>query len=240
MPEVGGKYARYYDPDDLNEGYRLVTSLLSNKKELNALNQEIQKSYKTKDWETFSLEFYDAVTSTKTTRVGDGVRCTLPEGEVIGMGSDEILNRDAKNKQLIYLSATRRTGWFPVEPWGCWTSARRAQIKFQTDLRPNEKIMVYLSLVMPPNTENPKCQISINGIDTVVDEFGETLTWAVAEGAVGEAGVVTVNFLSSGRYSAPDHRDLFVGLKALAYCRREDFAARTSLLEKFVLGSLLK
>ena len=60
MPEVGGKFARYVNPEDVGEGYALVRDLLANPDKLDHWTSEIATSFKPKTWDRFSMEFFDA------------------------------------------------------------------------------------------------------------------------------------------------------------------------------------
>ena len=58
--------------------------------------------------------------------------------------------------------------------------------------------------------------------------------WFVADGKTGPKGEVTIVLFSGGPFHHPDTRELFVGLKALAYCESADALSRVKILEKIM------
>ena len=74
MPEVGGEFARYVNPDDVNDGYNLVRELVGNPRELERWTNEVATSFKPKTWLQFSAEFFDAATElSKADSLSEGV-----------------------------------------------------------------------------------------------------------------------------------------------------------------------
>ncbi len=102
MPEVGGKFARYVNPDDVNDGYNLVRELVENPQELARWTNEIATSYKPKAWLQFSEEFFDA--ATEISKANDLPRkCLIEPADIVGMGRAEVKRRDELNLTLPYL-----------------------------------------------------------------------------------------------------------------------------------------
>ena len=130
MPEVGGKFAKYVNPEDVNKGYALVRDLLANPEEIERWSREIATSYKPKTWDQFSVEFFDAATDISRADEHPGNRL-IEAADIVGMGTAEINRRDALDEPLTYLAGARQKGWHPVEPWGCWTASRAPHSLFR-------------------------------------------------------------------------------------------------------------
>ncbi len=238
MPEVGGNLARYFDPDDVSQGYRVVRALLSDREDLRLWTDMVRQEHKPKSWATFASEFVDVVIASHSTENSGSVNCVLEPNEIVGIGSDESLIRDRKGRKLLTVAAARIVGWHPTEPWGCWSSARRSMLKFYTRLVGGTKVIVYLSLKLPAGTRDATCRITIGGIDTMILDLTETPAWVPAKGLVDPDGSLTISFLSGGGFSHPESRDLYVGIRSLGYYEKDNLAARVSLLEEIIFEDL--
>ena len=156
------------------------------------------------------------------------------------MGRAEVNRRDELNLTLPYLGSARRTGWNAVEPWGCWTSSRRATLTFATRLPPNTEVAIYLSLLLPPGTASEKVSVKIDagGISSIIRNIRTEECWYVAEGKTGPEGEVSIILLSNGPFAKTDKGEAFVGLGSLAYCESSDALARVKFFEKITLEKL--
>ncbi|MCI4677315.1 glycosyltransferase [Rhodoblastus acidophilus] len=237
MPEVGGKFARYINPDDVNEGYELVRDLLDHPDKLQSWTQEVVNGYAPKRWQTFASEYFDALTT-----ICEGNQKTqngfIEVGDVVGLGRDEIARRDQLDLPLTYLANARGRGWFAAENWGCWTSARRATLRFATKLAPNTAVAVYLAMQLPGETDPQKVsvRIEIGGIANVFKQLRPRARWLVADGKTETDGSLSIVLFSSGPFAVPDHRELFVGLTALAFCESADALSRVKIVEKITFS----
>jgi glycosyltransferase involved in cell wall biosynthesis len=237
MPEVGGTFARYVNPDDVNEGYAEVERLLSHPQELERWTREIRAEFRPKTWTEFVGHFFDTVSDVAQTD-GRTINGVLGAGEIIGMGRDEIKRRETLGKRLIYLAQARVKGWHPVEGWGCWTSSRRATLRFPTALPPKSPITVYLMLELPDGTDSNAVSVlaEVGGVPNKLTGFKLASKWFLLDGKTGEDGSVEIVLVSAGPFGRPDVRELYVGLRAVAYCASKDTEARMSVLENIVLG----
>ena len=237
MPEVGGKFARYVDPEDVNEGYALVRDLLSNPDELANWTEEVAAGYKPKTWRQFAIEYLES--AMEVGKADDlPVNGVFEAADVIGMGSAEVSRRDERGLPLTYLASARRSGWHAVEEWGCWSRSRRATLHFKTRLEPDTDIAVYLRLQMPGATGHDgapaSVQVEVGGRPTLFKRL-PSKRWIVAEGKTDADGAVSISLLSAGPFDRPDSRELYAGLSALAFCESQDAAARVKILEKITL-----
>jgi len=236
MPEVGGKFARYVNPEDVHEGYVLVRDLIEHPNRLDEWTQDIATGYKPKTWRQFAAEYFAA--TVRVSKPDDSpVNGVLEVADVVGAGRQEINRRDGLGKSLTYLSAARVKGWHPVEDWGCWTSSRRATLRFNTRLAADAEICVYLKLQTPGQTDHDKIsvRVEVGGVLNVFKPSSSSSSWFVAEGKTGAEGEVSIVFFSAGPFDK-DHRELYVGLRALAFCVSADALSRIKIVEKITFG----
>ncbi len=236
MPEVGGKFARYINPEDVREGAAEVERLLADPGELQRWTAEIAAGYKPRTWFEFVTDFFNA--ATEVDKIDGGMNGVIEAGEIVGMGRDEIKRRDGLGKRLAYLAPARIRGWHAVEGWGCWASSRRATLRFPTVLPGASPITLYLMLTLPDGTKFDAVSIvaEVGGISTRFGRFKAAPKWVVLDGKTDANGVVEIILVSSGQFGRADARELYVGVQALAYCERRDVEARLSLIEKIALG----
>jgi glycosyltransferase involved in cell wall biosynthesis len=236
MPEVGGKFARYVDPDDIYEGFTLVRDFLTHPDKLAQWTAEVQSGYRSRTWREFAIDYLQSTTEIDKAdaRPVNGV---FEAGDVVGMGSAEVDRRGDLGKPLTYLAPARRVGWHAVEPWGCWASARRATLHLPTRLAPNSEVCVYLHLQTPGRTdpEAVSLHVDVGGRLNVFKRLQPRRHWVVAEGRTDAEGAISISIVSSGRYDKPDTRELFVGLASLGFCKADDLLARITILERIVL-----
>lgn len=236
IPEVGGKFARYVDPENVYEGYVLVRDLITNPKKLAEWTSEIEAGYVAKTWRDFSIEYFEAVTA--VSKSDDlPVNGAFEAGDVIGMGTAEVHRRDAMGLSQTYLASARRSGWHAVEPWGCWARSRRATLRLPTNLPPNADVSVYLGLQIPDEADpdNVTAKIEAGGRLCVVKPLRSKRQWAVADGKTEADGALSISILSVGRFGKVDSRELFFGLSGLAFCLRDDALTRVRILEEITL-----
>lgn len=238
MPEVGGKLARYVNPDDVNEGYRLVAGLLQSPHDLADWATEIAASFVPRRWAQFVDEYYDAVLRIAETEPQGAVNALVEPGEIIGMGRDELTRRGAARLPITYLAPYRISGWHPPEDWGGWASERRALLRIRTRLAPNAAVAVYISLALPAGTDTEQAfvKLTIGGVETTLTNLTLKPKWFAAAGRTAAQGEIDIQIFSGGSYPQPDGRVLFAGLSALAFCPAEDVQGRMGLLERITIG----
>lgn len=239
MPEVGGKFARYFDPDDVNEGYAEVLRLLSNPQELERWADQIVSEYKPRLWSDFVSDFFDTVAEIDQ-NAHRAANCVVEPGDIVGMGRNEIARRDGLGKRLTYLSPIRVKGWHGVEDWGCWSSSRRSILKFSTPLPPLTPITLYMFLDVPAGTSADGVSVTAEVGDVMnrLNKFYTSPKWCLLEGKTDDRGDVEIITICAGPFARPDVRELFIGLRALAYCSTKDTEARMTLLERVLVGGL--
>ena len=236
LPEVGGRFARYVDPNEPRDGAAVVERLLRNPGELARWKQEIARGFHPRSWSDFAHDFLDAVFAVEG-RPGP-INGLLEPAEIVGMGRKEIERREALGERLTYLAPARVTGWRPAEDWVCWTSSRRATLRFSTPLPPFALVTLYLMLQLPEGTtpESVSVVAEAGGPPTRLTQIEVAPKWVIVDGLTDAQGDVEVALVSEGVFGRPDPRELFVGLRALAYCASGDRPARLTMMERLSVG----
>jgi|GEM_PF-735397 glycosyltransferase involved in cell wall biosynthesis len=241
IPEVGGDLVRYVDPFDVQDGYRAIKQLVTDRVELNRFTQRVQREFRPKSWRAFCAEFFGAIDEFRQ-GFSDELspnNCKLPTGELLFIGDDDVSRLDASGSRLITARMTRAGGWHPVEHWGVWASERRARIRFLTELAEGDAVKIYLRLQQPPGSKDVRCLLRVGGIGTVLDTLSTHATFYQAEGRVATGGALEISLAFTGKFGKPDHRELYLGLSALGFCRSEDPLDRVALLEKVTLCQIV-
>ena len=236
MPEVGGRFARYLDPDDIAAGVALVRELIEDKAALADWRKDIATNFRARTWRQFSKDYIAGLLAFAEP---DG-RCynnRFRAGELYGMGAWEVARRDANGEDLTYLVSARSYGWHDNEDWGCWAASRKAGITLATDLDPGGRATIYLLLRAPGQHHAINFQI-MQGDETVdMGTVGASETWRNLDCQVGEDGVVKLDFVTkSAKPEVGDVRDLYVGLIGIAFCRHDDIAQRLKIIEAIALN----
>jgi glycosyltransferase involved in cell wall biosynthesis len=63
MPEAGGEFCVYVDPDNTTATFERIRSLIENPGELDALEHRLQSSFRPTSWSETADEIWDAVTA---------------------------------------------------------------------------------------------------------------------------------------------------------------------------------
>lgn len=233
IPEVGGTLARYVDPSDLGEGYKLIRELLSDRRALERWTKQVRDEFRPRSWQTFSDEFFAAAAGYWRSETGDTPmnHCLLPSGQIIFGGHDDVMRIDGAGRKLVSFRMARVGGWHAIEGWGVWASQRRARLRFRTELAENDEVKLYLMLRLPSDTESAKCTVRAGRDDTVFDRLAEKPMFCQANGRIKAGGLMEIELISTGTFQTSDGRDLYVGLIALAFCQIGDMSARVALLE---------
>lgn len=230
LPEVGGRFARYLDPFDLDQGYEVFRSILSDRVALEKWTDDIRANYKPKTWDEFSREFFDSVVALYLKRECKEYvnNCFLEAKTIYFIGDDDVARLDRDGLPLVTFRMARVSGWHPTEPWGCWAAERRAQLKFRTRHTAGTKVSVFLLLHVPPGSEGATCTVTIGGVETLLTKLSPEATWRSVTGVVSENECIEIGVLSNGTFGEPDRRRLYVGIHALAHCNNNDVLTRVS------------
>jgi glycosyltransferase involved in cell wall biosynthesis len=236
MPEVGGQFCKYLDPFDVEDGYRVISSVLADRPALASWTHHVRTEFHPRTWYSFSAELFDAIHNYTKNQDNDVCynNCIIETGEVATFGDDLIEQLDMKKKRLITARMTRLDGWHGLEDWGGWAAKRKATLRFTTRLAPGTNILLYLNLKAPAGDAAAECTINVNKTATFVDNLCSMAQWYVAPGTVGANGIVDVLLTSGKGFFHLHGRELYVGILAMAVVPAGDPVAEKRLLEQIV------
>ncbi|MBV8107341.1 MAG: glycosyltransferase [Hyphomicrobiales bacterium] len=198
VPEVGGHLSLYFDPHDLEDGYRVVSKILSDRTALADWSAKVKREFKPKSWRTFTEEFFDALVAAakEIDFKNRAPHCVLETATVAPLGGAALAEMDARGLKLVTARMSRVSGWWEPESWGCWASQRRAVLRFGTRLRPDTDCIVYLHMRSPHDTELGDCVVRSGDLSTRLEHVGATPRWRAARCRAGEDGFVELVLLS--------------------------------------------
>jgi glycosyltransferase involved in cell wall biosynthesis len=240
IPEVGGALCKYFDPFDIDDGYRVVSHVLADRPALAAWTKQVQAEFRPKTWKHFSEELFGVVQRFERDRTPDeiGNNCILETSEIATFGHDPLEQLDIKQRRLITARMTRISGWHSLEQWGCWAARRHATLRIVTRMPPGTDAIVYLHLKTADFDFSADCTIKVNEAITFVDELGPVPVWCTASGQVGEHGIIDIVLLSGKGFFHRHGRELYIGILGIAVAPAHDAAARFELLARIVRGGV--
>jgi glycosyltransferase involved in cell wall biosynthesis len=176
MPEVGGDFALYVDPYNIEEGYQTITGLLEDRPRLAALEQNLRQAYHPITWRAAAARMMQVLADAHA-------GLPVPEGE--GAKSQRLPSlelgrayefRDSPPqggalRQLGAEIALRAAGhllappdWYEMEEWGVWSSGQAARLGFKVEAAPSYDLSCYLVLRLPSDVPKIDCDILVNGV----------------------------------------------------------------------------
>ncbi len=126
-----------------------------------------------------------------------------------------------------------------MEPWGSWSSKRRAQLRLNLGAEhAGQEASLYLELRLPPYDADQQVWVSNSvGNSVALTSLGAP-RWVRCKVAVDDDGFLNIyieRHLRETEVGNGDARRLYVGLSGLGYYLNNDLAARTSLIENLIL-----
>jgi glycosyltransferase involved in cell wall biosynthesis len=240
MPEVGGTFCKYFDPFDVDDGYRVISETLSDPGALDAWTQRVERDFKVRTWSKFSEELFLTLLAHK----GDSVRRTaegrslIASGTIAYFGSDTLAEMDARGVKLRSARMSRISGWHGAEGWGCWAAKRNAVIQFRSDLKAGEECVLYLLLKTADGDCPADCNVKIGSTSTLLRNLGPTPRWRTVKGVVGAGGAVEVVFVSGKGFNHRHGREIYIGVIALGIAGTAQAAAHLDIIDEIVPGGL--
>jgi len=235
MPEVGGDFVRYFDPFDEESALQAIRQPIMDRDDLRQWQDRIATAFRPKRWGDFCSEFYHSVIECADAAPSGAAAYLplLPSRRRINGGDNDILVAAAEKRPIITSRAARARNWHANESWGTWSSDRRCEIAFRSDLAEGERIDLFLCLHRANSGERDPAVIADCGAGTATITLSQHPTFYRFAGIVQADGVVRVQLLARGRFPNVDVRGLYVGWNGLAYCRAgsdEDLAATVAQL----------
>ena len=236
LPEVGGEFAKYIDPNDADEGVRLFKALFTDRERIAAWARVIETHYAPKTWRAFTAQLLDACgrMAGDTAQTASANNCLLRAGATYQLGNSAI-NQIEDERPLASFRMSRDAHWHPLEDWGCWSSERDSSLAFRCDLPAGAALLVALRLQATPDSHDAAATVAINDGRPRRFALYRAAAWFVVAGEVAADGRVRIQFRCNGDFGQPDTRSLFVGLQALEI-QRDSVAVRSALLRRSLIS----
>ena len=244
IPEVGGGFVDYFDPNNLEDGVRVIGRLIEDRAWLAERQAAITERFIPRGWDAVAAEMLEKLAGVGAAKSVPMGRAALAEGVVFR--PQDLVQTSPAQARLIR-GSTRfllTPSFFGPEAIGAWMKGRFGEIGFETELAAGTPVVVYLSLIKSGLFE--ECRLKA-GIDPWGTEPGPQPGSVLLRphtgpdnikitGQVGAGGFCRVTLEVSGDYERPqpDQRDLVIGLAKLGYAAAENTVARISVFENFV------
>lgn len=238
IPEVGGDFVRYIDPNDLNSGVAVFRELCTNPTVLKDWSDRIKKEFRPVLWADVARNLCDAL---ENEMKGGHSRRSLVyykarSGSIAPIGHEL---RDRMIKSDLSLGAApliRIKGWHPVESWGSWSRSRTSSIRFGTTLPEGSRITVGLKVRLPGSGAAVVKVLSSGDYKTEFSGLPLKGCWKFITAMVKEGGSVEVTFNCVGdvMLQSEETRPLYLGLEAFGYAALDGVEERFSLLQEII------
>jgi hypothetical protein len=246
MPEVGGDWAVYVDPHNVNDGYAAITALLDDRPRLAACEADLRDHYQPMTWRAASQALMEIVAASHAALPGARPErgrglppleldrlyrfCSIapPDGPLQGLGA-EIAARAAK-------SLLAGPDWHGTEDWGAWSCGLSAPFGFSVAACPAGGLVAYLTLRLPYAPGDVACVVLVNG---------ERQGSLMLDGTRDHDIKVNLPACGTNEYRlelrlarmirpaphSPDQRLLGVGVRSLCVCAADNRQSRLGFFE---------
>ncbi len=253
LPEAGGDFAEYFDPDSEADFLRQLERLLDDQNYRQQREKHIADQFRPRKWSDLANEIIETVTRWQHERTARTGIDTMSHEIINGIARMNLgkLYRLTQNQEIsiwpgMVMGEILRggTGWWAPDDWGCWTKGAGAYLTFSTEST-TEPLRGYLGLKGLPSTP---CPYAIEFPDHAptkgVLSGGESRWIPFILPPRSNAVVVRIAIqgeatedlsVSSGRH---DRRVVSLGVTGIMLCKESDVAARMNMLEAIQFDDL--
>lgn len=237
IPEVGGDFVRYIDPNDLNMGFDVFKNAICDEASLKEWTRRIESEFEPVTWKAVTLELCSKLLEAARSDGERGPRAyyRAEQGIVAPIGSElrDLLSK--RNSAIINAPLVRGSGWHPLESWGCWARSRSCSVRFGADLPDGARVTVGLKFRFPSPTR-VVVNVSTNGEHVArLTDFGPKSNWRFVSTTVSNQ-LVELTFNCIGEVAVPpqEKRSLFLGIEAFSFAANESVENRFSMLQNII------
>jgi len=253
LPEVGGDFAIYVDPFNLDSGFKAISGLITDPSSLKRREQHLRSSFIARTWKDVGRDFFAGIDSVVTANQQQQeprtlYAPTLDAGEILDVATMNNVGARGASYVANPVRLAFAEGWRVVESSGTWMLESTAKLRLQTHCRPGQPLSVLLHVGTSPWVgEHNTVRISASGPFSrrrgqAKSQYSKlaapsTNWWIRMTGEVDELGCLTVYFRTEGTVVPPDKSDVPVALRlyAVGYAASDDVMGRLSLLEQVLL-----
>ena len=257
IPEVGGEFAVYIDPFNLESGYDTVRRLILDPTALAEQETKLKNRFVARTWSDVATDFFTKVDTVVSGLDEDKVERiiyapSLQPGEVLRVRTMENVGAGgatyvANPERLVFSQ-----GWRAVDTRGTWMLDPAATLRLRTECSPGQRVSVLLHLGTSPWVRsNHTMRISAAGPiqrrrlkdDAVLSMplAEDSDIWVRLKGQVDGGGYLTIMIRVDGEVTA-EGSNIPVALRfyAVGYAALDDIGARLNLLENAMLTTQFK
>ncbi len=245
IPEVGGDFVDYVDPQNLQEGIAVMGRLLDDRAYLAGRQRNIVENFKPRDWDEVANTFVDNVRILGAAPLTPMSYPRLREGWYFRPGD---LTKASLALAPYSTKATRlliATSFYLQEPFGAWMRGRYGEIEFQTDLAEGQAVIIYMEFLTTDWSSG--CSILASIQTSPGEQPARPLPIRMSphervritvRGQVGTEGLCRLSLEITGAYAMPEHdsRDFVVGLTGIGYASPDNQSARSDIYESLVFN----
>ncbi|KON62949.1 4-alpha-N-acetylgalactosaminyltransferase [Komagataeibacter europaeus] len=237
IPEVGGDYVEYIDPNNPKKTYEVFRSLFSDYGKIEKLEEKIKNNFKIRTWKNYCEEFYTCIDTHLETKAyispeGNNV---YSAGKIYFYGYDDVSEQSKKGGELVTARMTRVAGWHRLQEWGSWAAKPKAILHLPTKLPEGTKISIFIRIQAPPSPERMWLSCHGGAEDFVYGYVSTTPAFINFDGAVGKNGDIVIS-LDSTDVPPEDgaYPTVHVGISAIGFVLADDSNAYVKFLGKIL------
>jgi glycosyltransferase involved in cell wall biosynthesis len=244
LPEVGGEFVWYVDPDNVTEGLTLLADLIADPARVTAQEALIKASFEPRRWADVGANLLAGFTQLREadrSRAEAGFELALIPGVLYSAGTKKDKQKKASlgSQQLAALDLLLDEGWFRAEPWGRWLKGQQGTVQLaRSSEAPAGPHLICFELQSVEFWQGTRILITCPqaGLECAVPFAARqrhvvVIAMALPPGSCDFIFRVDRTDVSGG----PDARGLSIGLLQFGYAAADDTAARAQLRDSFGL-----
>ena len=247
IPEVGGEFAEYFDPNDKFGAFTKIERMIFDDGHRKALEERIHREFKPRTWNEVADNLLRTIEEIRENLVSRPELHTEPlvaptEAELHELTAKAIAAPSGVSWIKKALRLIRGPGWHPLEEWGCWSRASRPTLFMSLGKEAaSQPFTIYLQLRSRPGAGERSFRI-VDSHESAIHYTGlkESPIWVKGAAMSDERGVIeiTVDGGDEARWPDPprngDGRKLYFGLSGFGYHRAGDVEARLNIIESML------
>jgi glycosyltransferase involved in cell wall biosynthesis len=239
IPEVGGDLVKYFDPYNVNDGYKVITDLLDGPSSLDDATRRISRHFDPRLWSDVGKNLFSQTIALSTITPAEDCLgyVELKESALLTFGQED--SRDADWGLEASLACTE--GWNAPESWGRWSSSPLSTISFKAQA--NCKYSILLEYRMVPWMADNTVALHALSKDRVVlpaalgstDEDGIQYWLVKADVVSDDRGIVKIVLETVGTAAKGEERMLYLGVRRMMYYKPTDSSSVARASEALAL-----
>ncbi|MET0373588.1 MAG: glycosyltransferase family 1 protein, partial [Rhizorhabdus sp.] len=240
IPEVGGDFVDYVDPDDLNDGVRVLTRMIEDDRYRAERRRNITAHFKARSWQDVGADLLRALAEMRAIAPPGGEVAPVRLSEAVIFRPGDIMGRQAPLPGYFDepLALAMARSFYEPEPDGAWMRGGSGELTVRTTIPADGTAIIYVAVRPAPWAVDGGFSISIAG------SGGRPRWMRLADGRnllrieapVMDDGSCTLRFecATEPEPLPGDTRRFAVALTAIAYASAATTGTRGELRENFL------